>query len=226
MSNSVQSHHRHALPARTWSSSAACAAASSTANHVICTILRRRSVLALSSVVGQRTAAPGPAAWAQIAQQQLLLLLLRPPPRPPPPPPPPSPPRNCVVWAAPVPPSASTCACQIAPLAPRHTAQMAGARVSWLLPFLASTAALQLALSPCRAPALPRRAGAPCMKYSAINDLSLLLTDAEVSSLASRRVSTARLESRHPASPHTHTHTHTHTLYYNPRSRPPPASPI
>ena len=47
-----------------------------------------------------------------------------------------------------------------------------------LLPLVATTAALQLALSPCRAPAL--RAGAPCMKYSAINDLSLLITDAEV----------------------------------------------
>jgi hypothetical protein len=47
-----------------------------------------------------------------------------------------------------------------------------------ILPFVATTAALQLALSPCRAPAL--RAGAPCMKYSAINDLSLLITDAEV----------------------------------------------
>ena len=91
---------------------------------------------------------------------------------------------------------------------------MAAARtVSLLVPFLASTAALQLALSPCRAPALPRRAGAPCMKYSAINDLSLLLTDTEVSSLALRRVSAARLEPRHPASPHTHTHTHTHTPY-------------
>jgi hypothetical protein len=66
---------------------------------------------------------------------------------------------------------------------------MASARaVGLLLPILASTAALQLALSPCRAPAL-RRAGAPCMKYSAINDLSSLLTDAEASS---RRVSAAR----------------------------------
>ena len=112
-----------------------------------------------------------------------------------------------------------------ASLARHHTVSaqlpMAAARtMSLLVPFLASTAALQLALSPCRAPALPRRAGAPCMKYSAINDLSLLLTDTEVSSLALRRVSAARLGPRHPASPHTH------TLHYNHRSRPPPASPI
>ena len=55
----------------------------------------------------------------------------------------------------------------------------ASARCCWVLQFLHVTAALQLSLSPCnRAPA--RRAGAPCMKYSPINDLSSLLTDAEV----------------------------------------------
>ena len=61
---------------------------------------------------------------------------------------------------------------------------MRGAR-TWLLAaaFLHATAALQLALSPCgnRASNFRRGAGAPCMKYSAINDLSsFLLTDAEV----------------------------------------------
>jgi hypothetical protein len=65
---------------------------------------------------------------------------------------------------------------------PRQTSARIGMRaqrtIISILPFVATTAALQLALSPCRAPAL--RAGAPCMKYSAINDLSLLITDAEV----------------------------------------------